>query len=488
MMDKILAETKQGQLKGKIEGKSISWKGIPYAKAPVENLRFEPPQQPDNWQGVREAFDFGPVCPQPPEAAAMQGINPEEMSEDCLYLNVWTPNTSKNDLPVMVWIHGGAFTSGAGSSYLYNGARLAGQGEVVVVTLNYRLGALGFLHLAGLDDRFTANLGLLDQVAALRWVKNNIAAFGGDPQQVTIFGESAGSMSIASLLAMPAAKGLFHRAIMESGASQVVPSGQAVHIARDFTGFLDIEPARLSVIKEKPLEFIMKASEKVYKENGGDESVLLFQPALDDKTLPQYPTDAISEGSAAGIPLIIGTNHDEGAFFVRPDAEEMAEGKMEEIVDRMAGRENARSIKDFYPPSAVGQAGLITDFVFWKPALELAEAQIGHAPVWMYRFDWHVPGHPYAGKAVHALEIPFVFQNLDYFRKLEIPIDNTMENLSSRMQNAWVSFAKTEEPGTDWPAYELENRYTKIYHESDAVVSDPHGEKRRMIQENELRK
>ncbi|QTM99745.1 carboxylesterase family protein [Sediminibacillus dalangtanensis] len=484
-MDKILAETKQGQLKGKIEGKSISWKGIPYAKAPVGKLRFEPPQQPDNWQGVREAFDFGPVCPQPPEAAAMQGINPEDMSEDCLYLNVWTPNTSKKDLPVMVWIHGGAFTSGAGSSYLYNGARLAVQGEVVVVTLNYRLGALGFLHLAGLDDHFTANLGLLDQVAALRWVKNNIAVFGGDPQQVTIFGESAGSMSIASLFAMPQAKGLFNKAIMESGASQVVPSGQAVHIAKDFISMLDIEPDHLSAIKDESLDSLMKASEEVYQENGGDESVLLFQPAIDDNTLPQYPTDAVAAGSAADIPLMIGTNHDEGVFFVRPDTEEMPEGKMDEIVKRMAGRENADKIREYYPPSAEGQARLITDFVFWKPALEFAEAQTNYAPVWMYRFDWHVPGHPYAGKAVHALEIPFVFQNLDYFWKLEVEVGMSLEKLSTRMQNAWVSFARTGEPGSDWPAYDLEVRKTKIFNESDRIIADPHKEKRRIIQDNE---
>ncbi|WP_053219302.1 carboxylesterase/lipase family protein [Virgibacillus senegalensis] len=484
-MDKILAETKQGQLKGKIEGDAISWKGIPYAKPPIDELRFEPPQPAENWEGIREAFEYGPVCPQPQESAAMQGIKTEDMSEDCLYLNVWTPNSSKKDLPVMVWIHGGAFTSGAGSSYLYNGARLAGQNDVVVVTLNYRLGALGFLHLAGLDDRFSANLGLLDQVAALRWVKNNIAAFGGDPGQVTIFGESAGSMSIAALLAMPQADGLFHKAIMESGASQVVPSGQALHIAKDFIGFLGIEPANLPEIKNEPLEAIMKASEKVYRENGGDQSVLLFQPALDDQTLPQYPTDAVAAGTAANIPLIIGTNLDEGVFFVRPDAEEMPEGKMDEIVKRMAGRDNAGQIKEYYPPSAEGQAQLITDFVFWKPAVELAEAQSNHAPVWMYRFDWHKPGHPYAGRAVHALEIPFVFHNLDYFRQLEIEVESPMENLSTRMQTAWVSFASTGDPGSDWPAYDLDERNTKVFNESDQNLSDPQKEKRRMLWENE---
>lgn len=231
-MDSAIVKTKQGSVRGTEGHAARVWKGIPFAKKPVGDLRFQPPEPPEAWEGTFEANEFGPVCTQNKDIAAMLGAPAENMSEDCLYLNIWAPAGPREGLPVMVWIHGGAFRAGAGSSPLYDGASMAENGGVIVVTINYRLGAFGFLHLAGLDSSYSANLGLLDQIAALKWVRENIKAFGGDPEQVTVFGESAGAMSIASLLAMPAAKGLFQKAILESGASQIIPPEQASMIAK----------------------------------------------------------------------------------------------------------------------------------------------------------------------------------------------------------------------------------------------------------------
>lgn len=248
-------------------------------------------------------------------------------SEDCLYLNVYAPDTPEKDLPVMVWIHGGAFYLGAGSEPLYDGSALAAAGDVIVVTLTYRLGPFGFLHLSSIDKSYTNNLGLLDQIAALQWVKDNISAFGGNPENVTIFGESAGGMCIAALLTMPKAKGLFQKAIMESGASQTMPSEKAADIAAAFLETLDIEPDQSDILHSKTSEDILNAADKIRNTNNENIFSLLFQPTADPDTLPVEPEKAIAQGAAERIPLLIGTNKDEGYLFFTPDSEVMSQAE-----------------------------------------------------------------------------------------------------------------------------------------------------------------
>jgi para-nitrobenzyl esterase len=482
-LDSATVKTKQGLARG-VEGRaSTVWKGIPFAKKPVGELRFQPPAPPEAWEGTFEATEFGPVCTQNKDIAAMLGAPVENMSEDCLYLNIWAPAGPRKGLPVMVWIHGGAFRAGSGSSPLYDGASLAENGEVIVVTINYRLGAFGFLHLAGLDSSYTANLGLLDQIAALQWVSDNIEAFGGDPEQVTIFGESAGAMSIAALLAMPAAKGLFQKAILESGASQTIPSEQASMIAKAVLQHLAIDGQNMDKLKEIPAEEILKAAERV---TGGQELGMIFQPTVDPGTLPVPPVQAIAGGSAAGIPIMIGTNHDEGAFFFRPGTEPMPGPARDEAMVKLIGPEAAERVKEHYPPTIEGQSQFMTDFVFWKPAIEYASQQAKHASVWMYRFDWHIPGHPHVGKAAHGLEIAFVFSNLFYLKRLGVEVDETIQSLARRMQEAWISFAKAGNPNAageeiNWPAYQPLDRYTYIFDSESRVEADPYKEKRELI-------
>ncbi|WP_421378324.1 carboxylesterase/lipase family protein [Bacillus salacetis] len=485
-MANTLVKTEQGLVQGLEEGNARVWKGIPFAKKPVGELRFQPPEVHESWEGALDCSSFGPICPQNPEVAAMLGAPAVNMSEDCLYLNVWAPMGEKENLPVMVWIHGGAFRAGSGSSPLYDGSAFAENGDVIVVTLNYRLGAFGFLHLAGLDGGYTGNVGLLDQIAALKWVRENIKAFGGNPDEVTIFGESAGSMSIASLLTMPAAEGLFKRAIMESGAEQVLPARSAAAVAEAMLDELGVDKQGLTSLKDISAEKIIEAAEKV---NQGAGLSMLFQPVVDGDTLPDYPQKAISEGAAKDVPIIIGTNHDEGAFFFRPGSKPMPEQVRNATMMKMAGRELFDKIKDQYSATIEGQAQFMTDFVFWKPSINYAEAQAKHAPVWMYRFDWHIPDHPVVAKASHGLEIPFVFTHYGYLKRLEVDVDEGVKNLARQMQDAWISFAKTGDPnaggsGLRWPTYNTEVRSTIVFNRESEVVEDPDGEKRRLVMED----
>lgn len=285
-------------------------------------------------------------------------------SEDCLYLNVYAPDTPEKDLPVMVWIHGGAFYLGAGSEPLYDGSALAAAGDVIVVTLNYRLGPFGFLHLSSIDKSYTNNLGLLDQIAALQWVKDNISAFGGNPENVTIFGESAGGMSIAALLTMPKAKGLFHKAIMESGASQTMPSEKAADIAAAFLETLDIEPDQSEILHSKTSEDILNAADKIRNTNNENIFSLLFQPTADPDTLPVEPEKAIAQGAAEGIPLLIGTNKDEGYLFFTPDSEVISQAEINQALEQFGGQEFARRAAGLYPPSLESQIHMMTDLLF----------------------------------------------------------------------------------------------------------------------------
>ncbi|MEK0315483.1 carboxylesterase/lipase family protein [Cohnella sp. 56] len=486
-MGDLRIKTSIGWLEGRIENGAAVWKGIPYAKPPVGERRFAAPEPPEPWKGVRAAATFGPPALQPGDPAQKYalGADTPPPSEDCLYLNIWAPlpGQAKGPLPVMVWIHGGAFVTGFGGNPAYDAAELANRGEVIVVTINYRLGPFGFMHLAPLGAGFASNAGLLDQIAALAWVRREIAAFGGDPAQVTAFGESAGAMSIAALLAMPAAKGLFGRAILQSGAAQTLTAEQADQIVASILLLLGIERAEAHQLKSLPAAAILEAAEELTRMLGGGPA-MIFQPVAGVAELPAEPLEAIAAGAAAGVPLLIGTNLHEGHYFIREDMAPMPMEGAIRGVELMTGIADAEPLLRAYPHTAAGQAEAITDLFFWRSALQLALAQHRHAPVWMYRFDWTSAAHPELARALHTREIVFVFGNLPQLeRQLGVALGPDARRLAGEMQAAWLAFAKQGAPGTanlPWPRYAEPERLTMKFGApaGTGIVSDPDAGKR----------
>ncbi|MDD9943100.1 MAG: carboxylesterase/lipase family protein [Myxococcales bacterium] len=453
------------------------FRGIPYAAPPTGERRFAAPVAPESWSGVREALAFGGSAPQP----ISTGVLPVgRQDEDCLYLNVYTPAADDNKRPVMCFIHGGAFFLGSSSEDTYDGAPLVRRGDVVVVTLNYRLGALGFLDLGSHGgDGWGAqpNAGLLDQVAALRWVRDNIAAFGGDPDNVTIFGESAGAASVCALLAMPSAKGLYKRAIAQSGhANRAHSPESAAQRAEMFLQALGLTRADAAQLRALPVDAILTAQATA---QAGD--LRAFGPVVDGEVIPELPLTHVLAGGARSIPLLIGTNRDESKLFVDP--------RRPEIDDATLLRRAARLLPRV-PESQVGELvetfrdsrrshglphgnndmldALTTASTFRIPAIRLAEVQVAHQPqTFVYEFDWRSPAWRGTLGAAHAIELPFVFGTLGSAMVRLTGTGPEAEALSERMMDAWLAFARTGDPSCgsvgDWPPYEAATRPTMIF-------------------------
>jgi para-nitrobenzyl esterase len=488
-----IVETRNGKVEGAQEGSVQVWRGIPYAQPPTGNLRFMPPQAPANWEGVRDATNYGSAAAQLPGALErLFGTAKVPSSEDCLYLNVWSSAADNAKRPVLFWIHGGAFVNGSGSTPWYNGKSFAEQGDVVVVTINYRLGVLGFLHLAelgGAEYASSGNCGILDQVAALEWVRDNIGAFGGDPNNVTIFGESAGSMSVATLLAVPQAQGLFHKAILQSGAAHNLrTAGLATKHTHSILEALEFN-GTIEQLKEVPVEKLLEAGRLAVSRNPNGR---IFQPVVDGKALPQLPVKAVAEGSVRGVPLLIGTTLEEMKLFTAfdPTWQALDEDGIQKRCAGMVGEEIFGKVAPGYAdyPAATPLekwTRLLTDRTFWMPSIRLAEAQVPNAPVWMYRFDWLSPA--FGGKlgACHALEIPFVFNNLDKAGVVPFTGDAPdRQALADAMHAGWIAFAKTGNPNTPtlpaWSAYDLTNRPTMLYNNQCKLENDPQRTERRL--------
>src|SRR6266568_9064882 len=479
-MSNLIVETRYGKVQGYEQGAISVWKGIPFAKPPTAQLRFRAPQPPEPWRGVRETTAFSPMAPQMPEVGASmvgaigadRAVEPRPMSEDCLYLNIWSPGASAGQRPVMVYIHGGAFTLGSASDPWYDGTSFAANHNIVVVSLNYRLGILGFVYLkdlAGADAGYTGNCGLLDQIAALEWVREHIAAFGGDPDNVTVMGESAGAMSIGTLLGMPAAHGLFQRAILQSGAgSDLTTRSRATKVAQALLAKLGLETPQLSALAEVPLEALLKIQPELGREFGG---VQAFSPIIDGETLPQHPSAMIAQGSAADVAILVGTNRDEWRLFALMSGEPKVD---EEQLKRIFG-DAAQQALTIYTEARADKSpelawiDMMSDMVFRMPAIRLAEGQVRQgATVWMYRFDWESPAFGGALGAAHAVDIPFVWNTLDTEIARRFTGDSpTRQPLADLMHATWAAFIRSGTPAIaelpSWPPYDLDRRATMIF-------------------------
>jgi para-nitrobenzyl esterase len=457
-----IAETTAGRIEGTPTDRIVTFKGVPYAAPPVGALRFRPPQPPEPWTDVRETKDYAPSCPQPPDRP--MGWNGEpSVDEDCLYLNAWTPATDDAKRPVMFWIHGGGYAIGSGSWPLYDGTNLARRGDVVVVTVNHRLGPLGYLHLAdvlGDDFASSGNNGQLDLVAALEWVRDNISSFGGDPDNVTVFGESGGGAKITTLLAMPSASGLFHRAAIQSGPGLRARKPEAANAAaRKFLDALGV--STLEELQALPAERFVEAS-------GNGLGPMAFGPVVDGSVLPRNPYRALGEGTAIDVPVIVGVNRDEGAGALPP---ELDEARLRERLSAF-GEEHTDEIIGVYRELFPDASDLdvlsfaITDSGMRAGSITLAERKLegSSTPVFMYHFTYKL-----AGRAGHGYEIQFVFDNLGE------GASGTRQGVADAMSDAWIAFARSGDPSTDalpWPAYTVPERLTMVWGRDGGTVQD----------------
>jgi para-nitrobenzyl esterase len=486
-----IINTRTGKVQGYIEEGVHIFKGIPYAEQPTGELRLNAPVLKMSWDGVLEALEYGPVAPQPPPYQPL--FPPPPQSEaDCLNLNIWTPNCDNKKRPVMFWIHGGSHIYGSGN--LLKGRELSRKGNIVLVSINYRLGVLGNFYLPGAPS----NIGQLDQIAALTWVRDNIEYFGGDPKNVTIFGESAGATSVCTLLTMPKAKNLFCRAISQSGA--VNPDGFEFSVRKTTTEMilaeLNLSLEELEEFRSLPVENIIKATIKAQEKAFNTQTRIDFRPYIDGESLPKHPIKAIEEGFAKDIELIVGSNLEEWKFwrafepeFEKYDSSEYMR-RIKAIINSAGEDEkNVDSLIKMYKKSreennlSINLAEIyeacMTDSVFRIPSIKFAEAQSKHQKnTYMYLFNWKTPYENGRYGAMHALEIAFVFGSFweDYLFTFPKKTLKT-EILSKKMSDYWISFAKIGNPNFDsalrWPSYDIKNRKTMIFDNNIEIVEDP---------------
>lgn len=484
----VTLDIAQGRLRGQRTDTVTSFLGIPYAEAPFGPLRFAAPTPPPTWEGVRDAVALGATAPKigyrPPTSDILS--EPVVDGDECLNVNVWTPDAAAEGLPVFVWIHGGAFVNGSNAVPIYDGAAFARDG-IVAVTVNYRLGADGFARIDGAP----ANRGLLDQVAALEWVRDNIASFGGDPAQVTIAGESAGAMSVGTLLSMPRAEGLFRRAILQSGAGHHVISeptaarvsaalAEVLGVAADVRGLGSV-PVDAFVDAQRDLGDRITAEAPTGAWGEIAVNMMPFEPYIDGDVVPDLPYTRIAAGAGADVEVLIGTTSEEFAFFLVPagvtdyvdlDRVRLVLGAFGVDPDAALAAYSAQ-----LPDASPGEIliALMTDWFFRLPAVRIAEARKGNA--FVYEFTWR--STLYDGKlgACHALEIPFVFDVLDKAATARITGPNPPQKVADEMHRAWVDFVAVGSPG--WSEYG-NARTVKLFGEQSEIVDDPRPETREL--------
>jgi para-nitrobenzyl esterase len=486
--DYVIAETSSGKLRGITLEDIRIFKGIPYGGSPAGKNRFLPPTKPTKWSGVRDALAYGPTAPQP---TANNGNVPAQ-GEDCLVLNVYTPSlTGGSKRPVMVWLHGGGFATGSGSGPSIQGANLARSGNAVIVTINHRLGVLGQTYLGealGSDFAASGSVGIQDIVLALRWVRENISHFGGDSNLVTIFGQSGGGRKVATLMSMPSAAGLFHRAIIESGALlRLTTQDDAIRTTNLLLAELDLTPGRARELQNVPFEKLVAANETVYKKfTLREPGMVADTPMVDGKIIPGQPWDPVAPAVSEHIPLLIGWAHTEETAYDRPTPEKLAldEAGLKERVAKRVGWDDPNPLIEAYRASNPQATPwdlyilIATDHPRGAYTRELAKRKVaqGGAPAYVYRFDWETPEGGGHMRSPHAVEVPFVFENI----KVAGPVISGMPEafaLSEKIAASWVAFARVGDPNTSalphWPAYSAERRDTMLFNNESRVVQDP---------------
>jgi para-nitrobenzyl esterase len=495
MSEELIVEITSGKIQGYQNRGVIKFKGIPYASAPVGKLRFAPPADVKPWDHVKKTVQYGPIAPQPDSALdAMFGEGLPQGEENCLTLNIWTQSIDGNKRPVMFWIHGGGFVTGSGAAL--DGSRLVLRGDVVVVSINYRLGPLGFLYVPNV----TANAGILDMVKALEWTKDNISRFGGDPNNVTIFGESAGGFAVSTLLAFPSAKGLFHKAIIQSGGAHPFRyrPKEGTYYFEALVEQLKLEEPLLEKLRKLPYEELIKAHISITAISETDLTrtrAIRTGPVIDGEYLKIHPLEAIKDGYAKDISIFVGTNLDENTLFNmwNPKADQISEDNVRRGVERLLtaankGEKKVEEMIDLYSNQNTSPRNIMdaisTDYMFRIPSIRIAEEQIKHqANTFMYLFGWKTPMQGGKLGATHALELPFVF---GLMRDKEIGLwpKKTEETvaLSEKMMDCWISFAKTGNPNhqniPNLPPYDTDNRPTIIFDKEVTIQNDPNQEER----------
>lgn len=500
----LTVETQRGKIRGTLEDGIRVYRGIPYGAATDGLNRFRAPKPPKPWAGIRDAIAYGPMCPQPPPerpSLTASWTHDREASEDCLLLNVWTPGLrDQRKRPVLVWFHGGGFTNLSGSRNVFDGTRLCKRGDVVVVTVNHRLNVFGFLylaHLAGAEFAESGSAGMLDLVAALKWVRINIGAFGGDPGNVTIFGQGGGGAKVSTLMAMPTARGLFHKAIVQSGSFlEALGPDEATKTATAYLATLDMKPADIPRLSKLPAERLLGAYGRMMTGPGPRPG---FSPVIDGVALPKGPWQPDAPPVSAGVPMIVGTTRTETTLLAASGSslfEQDEAGLRRNLAAFVPDKEIPRVVAGFrrLMPKA-SPADLYFAITAARRARQPAWLQAerkaaqggtapGGAPVFLYELDWTTPVDDGKWGAPDSLDIPFVFDNVARSESMT-GTGPAPQRMADVMSSAWIAFARTGTPAADglppWPPFTPAERATMVFDAASRVVKDFRGEERILL-------